>query len=260
MAADSGKGCLRAARRQRQRGSAAVAAAAGSCGGSLTMVQWRLDVAEAAARRWRKLCRSKGGGGGVGRSATGCQQPQLSSVQLLQLGGTCGSMEALEAEVEMVVQQDDGGGGSLLVAAAWQQHIGGGSFVALAAWQCVGGGSGNMVVVAEERQHGSAAVAVGTIWWQWRQCGCGSGGGGSVASSVAAPQREAWRQHSKSVSGSLPAAWRRWWWAVRWQRGSCVHCGGSRRHPRAATTRHCSGNEDTGNNSDGGGTEKSTIN
>ena len=94
-------------------------------------------------------------------------------------------------------------------------------------------------------------------WLRWRQrSGGGGSGSGSTASSAAAPQQEARRQRSNGVSGSLPAAWRRWWQAARWQRNGCGHGLGSRRHHCAATARHRVGDENTDSNSDSWGTDK----
>jgi hypothetical protein len=65
---------------------------------------------------------------------------------------------------------------------------------------------------------------------------------------AAAPWREA------RVVVAVAAAWQRRR-AERWQRNGGGHSHGSCRHPRAAMARHCSGDKDTGGDSNGGGTD-----
>ena len=66
-----------------------------------------------------------------------------------------------------------------------------------------------------------------------------------------------------NISSSLPAAWWRWQQkAARWQHIGSGHGRSSRHHRCAATAHPCSGYEDTGGNSNDGGTarQQSTIN
>ncbi len=106
----------------------------------------QLDNGAAAIAAWRR--RIGGGRGGSTAAAAALRERgwwwrwrqlgcivgsgSLAVERLRQLGGTCGSAEALVAAAVVAAQQRNGGYGSLSAAAAWRRRVCGGSFAALA--------------------------------------------------------------------------------------------------------------------------------
>ncbi len=130
-------------------------------------------------------------------------------------------------------------------AARWQGGNGSGSTATVAVVrqqrQCDGGGGGG--VVSSTSAAVMAAVVAATVW-QWRPAWQL---GGRAASLAAEPWQEAW------VAVAAAAVRRRR--AVCWQLDGGGHGRRNCCHLRAATARHCSGEENTGSNSNCGGTD-----